>query len=149
MASTLWANVILNWRDAVLAKVKDSMSFKSYMDLRNSKISTGKELFLTKVLDKAIKKPSKVLHNKAIRKAVTSDKPSTHGKKLHFSTTPRQQQCPQQHPKKSTSSSSGVVFPCVCFCVVVLQGFFFLPLWDGEEILKVSHLPRSHRWEVC
>ena len=44
-ASTLWANVILKHRDAVLAKVKDSMSFESYMDLRNAKISSGEELF--------------------------------------------------------------------------------------------------------
>ena len=38
MASTLWANIILKRRDAVLAKVKDSMSFES-MDLRNSVLS--------------------------------------------------------------------------------------------------------------
>ena len=41
-ASTLWANIILKCWDAVLAKVKDSMSF---MDLRNAKVSAGSELF--------------------------------------------------------------------------------------------------------
>ena len=89
----------------VLTKVKYSMSFKSFMDLRNSKISMGGELFPTDVLDKAIEKSSKVLHDEAIRKAVTHDKPSAHGKKLHFSTMPRKQQGPQ--PKKPTGSSSG------------------------------------------
>ena len=72
----------------VLAKVKDSMSFESFVDLRNLKISTGEEVFPTDILKQAIEKASKVLHNEAIRKAVTSDKPSTCGKKLHFSTMP-------------------------------------------------------------
>ena len=88
MASTLWANVILKQRDAVLAKVKDSVSFESFMDFRNSKISMGEELFPTDVLVKAIEKSSKVLHDEAIRKAVTRNKPSARGKKRHFSTTP-------------------------------------------------------------
>ena len=88
-ASTLWADIILKRRDSVLAKVTGSLSFESFMNLRNSKISTGEKLFPTDVLDKAIEKSSKVLHDEAIRKAVTRDKPSTLGKKLHFSTTPR------------------------------------------------------------
>ena len=95
MALTLWANVILKCRDAVLTKVKYAVSFESFMDLRNSTISMGEELFLTDVLDKAIEKSSKVLHAEAIKKAVTRDKPSTSGKKLPFSTTPRKQQVPQ------------------------------------------------------
>ena len=57
-ASTLWANLILKRRDTVLAKVKDSMSFESFVDLRNSEISTGEELFPSEVLDKAIKESS-------------------------------------------------------------------------------------------
>ena len=65
-ASTLWANMILKLGDAILAKVKDSMSFELFIDLRNSKISTGEELYPTEVLNKA----------------VTRDKPSTRGKKL-------------------------------------------------------------------
>ena len=104
-ALTLWANVILKPRDVVLAKIKDSMSFESFMDLRNSKISTGKELFPTDILDKAIEKSSKVLRDEAIRKDVTRDKPSTRRKKLYFSTMPCKQQGPQ--PKKPTGASSG------------------------------------------
>ena len=73
------------------------MSYESFMDLRNFKI------FPTDVPDKAIKKPSKVLHSEAIRKAVTRDKPSTCGKKLHFSNTPRKQQGSQ--PRKPIGSS--------------------------------------------
>ena len=35
------------------------------------------------------------------------------------------------------------------FFFVVLQDFFpFVPLMEGEEVLKVSCLPRSRRWEV-
>ena len=89
-ASTLWANVILKRRDAVLAKVKDAMSFESYNDLRNSKILSGEELFPADVLEKAIEKSLTVLHDEATRKVFTRDKPSTCGKKLHFSTTLRQ-----------------------------------------------------------
>ena len=76
---------------------------ESFMDLRNSKISTGEDFFPTEVA-------SKVLHDEAIRKAVTRDNPSTCGKKLQFSTMPCQQQGPQQHPKKSTGSSLGSSF---------------------------------------
>ena len=68
-ASTLWANI--------LVKVKDSMSFESFMDLRNSSISTGDKLFPTDVLKQAIEKTSKVLHDEAICKAVTRDQPSS------------------------------------------------------------------------
>ena len=87
------------------------MFLESYMDLRNSKISSGEELFPTDVLEKAIEKSSKVFHNEALRKVVTQNKPSIRGKKLHFSTTPRQQQrSQQQHPKKSAGSLSGSSF---------------------------------------
>ena len=65
----------LKCRDAVLTKVKDSMSFESFMDLRNSKILTREELFPLEVLDKAIEDSSKVLHDEAIRELVTRDKP--------------------------------------------------------------------------
>ena len=96
-ASTLWANVILKHQDALLAKVKDSMSFESCVDLRNAKIFAGSELFRTEVLENAVKKSPKVLYDEAIRKAVSSlDKPASRRKKLHFSNTPRQQQRSQQ-----------------------------------------------------
>ena len=85
-ASTLWANIILKMKDMVVAKVKDSVSFESFVDLRNYKISTGDELFPTDVLNLAIEKVSKVLHDEAIRKAVTRDKHLSSGKKLQFST---------------------------------------------------------------
>ena len=104
-------DVILKSRDAVLAKVKDPMSFESYKDRWNSKVSSGEELFPAEVLEKAVEKSSKVLHDEAIRKAGTCNRPSTRGKKLHFSTMPCQQQCSRrQHSKKSTGSSSGSSF---------------------------------------
>ena len=107
----LWANVVLKWWDAVLVKVKDSMSFESFMDLRNAKISLGKELFLADVLNKAIENSSKVLHDEAIRKAVSRDKLAFRGKKLHFSTAPRQQQQskkPVGSPTRSSFRSSSL-----------------------------------------
>ena len=57
-------------------------------------------------------------------------------------------------PLRSSAATSQevhrVIFPCVYLYVIVLQGFFlFLPPGEGEEILKVSRLPRSRRWEVC
>ena len=108
MASTLWTNVILKRKDAVLAKVKDSMSFEFFIDHRNSTISTGDELFPPDVLKQAIKKVSKMLHDEAIRKAVTLDKPSSRGKKLQFSSSSWKQRGPQS--KKPTGSTSGSSF---------------------------------------
>ena len=105
-SSTLWANIVLKRQDAVLAKVKDSMSFEYFIDLRNAKVSSGSELFPADVLEKAVKKSLKVLHNEAIRKAVSRDKPASHGKKLHFSTTRHQQQRSQQQQSKNPAGSS-------------------------------------------
>ena len=82
--STLLANVILKRCDAVLAKVKDSMSFESFMDLRNVKVSVGSELFSAEVLEKVVKESSNVLHDEAIRKTVSRDKPASRSKKLHI-----------------------------------------------------------------
>ena len=70
-ASILWVSVVLKRRDALLATVKDSMSFESYMDLHKAKILSGSELFPSDVLEKTIEKSSKVLPMK-----------------LHFSATP-------------------------------------------------------------
>ena len=89
-ASTLWANIVLKRRDTVLAKVKDSFSFESFMDLQNAKLSSGAELFPANVLKKAVERSSKVLHDEAIRIAVAQDKPLSKGKKLHFSKSLRQ-----------------------------------------------------------
>ena len=59
-SSTLWANVVLKRRDTVLAKVKDSITFKSFMDLRNANIFSGTELFPADVLNKAVEKSSQL-----------------------------------------------------------------------------------------
>ena len=40
-ASTLQASLMLKRRNTVLAKVKDSISFESFMDLRNARLSTA------------------------------------------------------------------------------------------------------------
>ena len=95
--STLWGNVILKCRDAVLAKVKNSMSFESRMDLRNAKLLSVSDLFPAEVPDKAVEKSSKVLRDEAIWKAVSRDKLVSRGKKLHFS---------NPHPSGRDSSSS-------------------------------------------
>ena len=62
MTSTVWANIILTRHDAVLVKVKDSVSFESFMDLRNARLSST-DLFPADVLEKAVVRSSKVLHH--------------------------------------------------------------------------------------
>ena len=59
-ASIVWANLVLKWRDAVLTKVKDSISFESFMDLRNLPLSGFSKLFPTEAIEKAIEKLSHV-----------------------------------------------------------------------------------------
>ena len=84
-ASTLWANIVLKRREAVLAKVKDSISFESFMDLRNARLSSSTELFPADVLERAVERSSRILHDEAICKAVAQEKPPEKGKKLRFS----------------------------------------------------------------
>ena len=69
-ASTLWANLVLKRRDAVLAKVKDSISFESFMDLHNARLCSSTELFPADVLEKVVERSSKVLHDDNFQKAV-------------------------------------------------------------------------------
>ena len=56
-ASTMLAN-LLKCRDTALAKVKDNISFESFMDLRNSSLSDSSELSSKDVVKKAIVKAS-------------------------------------------------------------------------------------------
>ena len=44
-ASTIWVNALLKHRDAILGKVEDSVSFESFMELRNTSLSGSMELF--------------------------------------------------------------------------------------------------------
>ena len=81
------------------------MSFESFMDLRNSSVSSGKELFPHEVLQPAVE-VSKVLHDEAICKVVSRDTLSSRGKKLQFSSSSRKPQGPP--PKESTGSSSSL-----------------------------------------
>ena len=115
----VWAKVVLKHCDAVLAKVKDSISFESFMDLSNDKLSGSTELFLGDILEKAVEKSSWVLHDEDIPKAVSADKPPrTSVKKLHFSQSSRQQQhqpkcpsvplsCKSSFPSSASAFSSG------------------------------------------
>ena len=81
------------------------------MDLRDVKLSSCSELFPADILEIVVEKSFKVLHDVAIRKAVSRDKPVSQGKKLHFSNPLHQQQRPQQqHSKKPTESSSVLSF---------------------------------------
>ena len=65
----LWTNLVLKRRDAVLAKVNDSIFFESFMDLCNDRLSASTELFPSEDLEKAVEKSSQVLHDEAICKA--------------------------------------------------------------------------------
>ena len=85
----------------MLDEVKDSISFESFMDLRNAKVSSGSELLPVDVLEKAVEKSLKVLHDEAIRKTVSLDIPQK-GKKLHF--------FQQQQSKWSYGSSTSLSF---------------------------------------
>ena len=97
----MFSNVgMLFWR-----RSRTRVSFESFMDLRNAKISSGADLFPSDVLDKAVEKSSKV-HDEAMRKAGSRDKLASHRKKLHFSATPHQ----LQQSKKPTWSSTGLSF---------------------------------------
>ena len=62
----LWANLVLNQSDAVPAKVKDLISFKSFMDLRTARLSDSSKLFPVEILEEAVEKSSRVLHDEAI-----------------------------------------------------------------------------------
>ena len=77
MASTMWTNLVLKRRDSVLAKVKDSISFEFFMDLRNARLSNFTKLFPVDILEKAVEMSSKVLHDDAIHKAVAQEKPAS------------------------------------------------------------------------
>ena len=88
LASTLWGNLVLQRRDAVLAKLQDLISFESFVDLCNARLS---ELFPAEFLERAVEKSSRVLHDEVIRKAVLADKPQLKSaKKLHFLQPSRQ-----------------------------------------------------------
>ena len=142
-ALTLWANFVLKRYNAVLAKVKASLSFESFMDLHNARLSNFTELFPTDIFEKAVERSSKVLHDEAIRKAVAQEKPRHKAKKLHFSQLSHQ----QQQSKWSCGSSAGKSsFHFGLLVVVILEGFFFFfPSREAEKILKVPCLPHSHR----
>ena len=69
--STLWASRLLNGHNAVLVKVKYSISFESFMDLDNDRLSNSTELLPVGVLEKAVEKSSRALQDEAICKAVS------------------------------------------------------------------------------
>ena len=76
IALIMWVNLVLKRHDAVLTKVKDSISFESFMDHRNSLLSGSSELFPAEAVEKATEKSSLVLHDEVIRKAMTAEKPA-------------------------------------------------------------------------
>ena len=73
MTSNLWANLVFKRSDAVLVKVKDSI-FNSFMDLRNTRFSNSTGLSPADILEKALERSSKVLHDEAICKAMVQEK---------------------------------------------------------------------------
>ena len=72
---TLSASLILKCRDVVSTKVKDNI-FESFMDLRNAPLSGSSEFFPKDAVEKAIEKSVRVLHNEAIKKSLSLDKPA-------------------------------------------------------------------------
>ena len=83
-ALTPSANLVLKRRDTVLAKVKDSISFESFMDFSNARLSSSTKLFPADILEKVVGRSSKALHGEATRKAMVQEKPQHKDKKLHF-----------------------------------------------------------------
>ena len=75
MASILWNNLVLKRRDTVVTKVKDSISFESFVDFRSARLSNSTKLFPSDILETMVEKSSTVLHDEAICKAVSLDKP--------------------------------------------------------------------------
>ena len=132
----------------MLAKVKDSISFESFMDLRNLKLSRAQTYSWPMSWRRPWKSLQKVHHDEAIWKAVSYDKPASKGKKLHFFQASQQQ--PQQPlPKKSSGSSTRLSFQSSSSSSSSSKALFlFLSLREGEEILKAPCLPHSHKWEV-
>ena len=103
-ACMVLANVVLKHRAAVLVKVQDSVSFKSFMDLWSAELSGSAELFPEDALEKAVEKLSWIFHDEAIHKAVSADEPHQKlAKKLHFLQSSCQQ---QQQPKLPSGLSS-------------------------------------------
>ena len=83
--STIWANSVLKYRDALMGKVKDDVSLESFMEVHNALLSCLTELFLPGVLERAAEKSSWVLHDEAIMEAVTMEKKQQKpSKKLQF-----------------------------------------------------------------
>ena len=141
-ASTPWANFVLKRRNVVLAKVKDPISF---MDLRNARLSNSTKPFPVDILEKEVERSSKVLHDEAIHKAMSQEKPQYKVKKLHFS-QPSCQQQQQKQPQQSKQSYESSAWKS-SFSSASSSSSSFVSR-EGEEILKVSHLPYSHRWEM-
>ena len=67
----IWANFMINHQDAVLGYLKNHMSFESSVDLQNAPLLGSFELFPKEALEKS----STILHNEAICKAVSLEKP--------------------------------------------------------------------------
>ena len=77
------------------------MSSESFMDLRNAPLSDSSKLFPEEALEKTVERSSRVLHDKAIQKAVSLVKPPKLMERLHFS----QVAC-QSQPMKCPGSQS-------------------------------------------
>ena len=72
------------------------------MDLYNLKLSRSSELFPSE----AVENSSHILHDEAVRKAMSAEKPTRKcAKKIHFSQSMRQQQS-AKHPSLTTSSKT-------------------------------------------
>ena len=90
MSSTKWANLLLKRGDR---ETEDDIPFKSSIDLCNAPLSGSSGPFLREALEKAVEKSSRVLHDKAIKKSMTQEKPSKKpAKEIQFSQLAHQTQ---------------------------------------------------------
>ena len=83
-ALMIWASSLLRQCDAALGKLKDNISFKSYIELQNAPppLSGSTELFLPSALERAVEKSSWVLHDEAINPFTSAGRISRHKKFL-------------------------------------------------------------------
>ena len=83
--STICVNALLKRCDAILGKVKNNISYESFMELCNTSFLDSTELFLQDTLERAIEKLSCVFHDEEIWKIVSIDKgQKKSAKKLQF-----------------------------------------------------------------
>ena len=119
------------------------------MDIHNARLSNSTELFLSNILETAVEKSSRALHDKAICKAVSQDKPQQKSAKSSIfhsylgSSSSSSLSVPLGRLRGSVLSIRRLPFPC---CPPKLLPF--LSVVGRVRNLRVPCLPHSCRWEA-